>query len=175
MDTLSQNADATVVADKSGAARWTVDQVEALFNLPFNDLIYRAQTVHRQHFDANAVQMSTLLSIKTGGCPEDCSYCPQSAHHREVKLDRVDLLSTDEVLAAALARHPGEVVVVVSHADPIKAAVAAYTGMHLDHFQRILISPASVTGFAMTTHGSMMLACNDCGALEAFAAPGGAS
>ena len=58
---------------------WTLDEVLGLFRLPFNDLLYRAQTVHRAHFDANEVQISTLLSIKTGGCPEDCAYCPQSA------------------------------------------------------------------------------------------------
>lgn len=75
-------------------------------------------------------------------------------------------------LEGVVADHPGEVVAVVSHADPIKAAVAAYTGMHLDHFQRILISPASVTAFAMSARGSMMLTCNDCGALEAFAPSG---
>ena len=102
MDTVSQNADAAVVADKTGAARWTVDQVEALFNLPFNDLIYRAQVTHRQHFDANAVQMSTLLSIKTGGCPEDCGYCPQAArYHTSVENEK--MLSVDDVVAAARA------------------------------------------------------------------------
>ncbi len=58
---------------------WTLDEVLDLFRIPFNDLLYRAQTVHRAHFDANEVQISTLLSIKTGGCPEDCAYCPQSA------------------------------------------------------------------------------------------------
>ena len=58
---------------------WTRDEVEALFALPFNDLIFQAQSVHRQWFDANEVQKSTLLSIKTGGCPEDCNYCSQSA------------------------------------------------------------------------------------------------
>ena len=56
---------------------WGVDEVEALFKLPFADLLYRAQQVHRVHFDPNAVQLSTLLSIKTGGCTEDCGYCPQ--------------------------------------------------------------------------------------------------
>jgi biotin synthase len=61
-------------------ARWPVERVEALFALPFNDLIHQAQQVHREHFDANEVQLSTLLSIKTGGCPEDCGYCPQSVH-----------------------------------------------------------------------------------------------
>jgi len=60
---------------------WTVDRVAALFELPFSDLMYQAQTVHRENFDPNAVQLSTLLSIKTGGCSEDCSYCPQSARH----------------------------------------------------------------------------------------------
>jgi len=59
---------------------WSVDEVTALFALPFNDLLFRAQQVHRAHFDANEVQRSTLLSIKTGGCPEDCKYCSQSVH-----------------------------------------------------------------------------------------------
>ncbi|TXH62907.1 MAG: biotin synthase, partial [Tolumonas sp.] len=60
---------------------WTVNEVEALFALPFNDLLFQAQTVHRQHFNPNEVQVSTLLSIKTGACPEDCKYCPQSARY----------------------------------------------------------------------------------------------
>ncbi len=59
---------------------WTAKEVTALFEMPFNDLMFQAQTVHREHFNANEVQLSTLLSIKTGGCPEDCNYCPQSAH-----------------------------------------------------------------------------------------------
>lgn len=58
--------------------RWSVSEVEALFKLPFADLLYLAQQVHRENFDPNAVQLSTLLSIKTGGCSEDCGYCPQS-------------------------------------------------------------------------------------------------
>ena len=60
---------------------WTLDEIEALFALPFNDLLFLAQRVHRAHFDPNAVQVSTLLSIKTGACPEDCKYCPQSGHY----------------------------------------------------------------------------------------------
>jgi biotin synthase len=60
---------------------WTRDDVAALFELPFPDLIFHAQRIHREHFDPHEVQISTLLSIKTGGCPEDCAYCPQSAHH----------------------------------------------------------------------------------------------
>ena len=79
---------------------WRAREVGALFELPFNDLIFRAQTVHRAHFDANQVQMSTLLSIKTGGCPEDCAYCPQSAHY-ETGVEREPLLPVEDVLSAA--------------------------------------------------------------------------
>ena len=87
-------------------AKWRTAEVEALFALPFNDLLFRAQEVHRQHFDANAVQRSTLLSIKTGGCSEDCGYCSQSAHH-ETELERESLLSLDEVVAAAQSARDG--------------------------------------------------------------------
>ena len=81
---------------------WSVEEVEALFALPFNDLIFRAQGVHRQRFDANEVQMSTLLSIKTGGCAEDCAYCPQAAQYQTgVEADK--LMQVDTVIAAARA------------------------------------------------------------------------
>ncbi|MEO5766635.1 MAG: biotin synthase BioB, partial [Casimicrobiaceae bacterium] len=63
------------------ARRWSLDAVAALFDLPFNDLLYRAHATHRAHHAANDVQLSTLLSIKTGGCPEDCGYCPQAARY----------------------------------------------------------------------------------------------
>jgi len=63
------------------AGRWTVAAVEALFDLPFNDLLHRAHEVHRAHHPANGVQLSTLISVKTGGCPEDCGYCPQAARY----------------------------------------------------------------------------------------------
>ena len=79
---------------------WTQEEVEALFALPFNDLLWQAQQVHRRHFDPNAVQVSTLLNIKTGGCSENCGYCSQSAHY-DTGLDREQLLDLDEVLAAA--------------------------------------------------------------------------
>lgn len=79
---------------------WRHDEIEALFALPFADLMYRAQTVHRQHFDANQVQISTLLSIKTGGCPEDCGYCPQSVHH-ESAVKAEPLMALDQVLDSA--------------------------------------------------------------------------
>ena len=83
------------------ARRWTTEALVGLFELPFNDLLFRAQEVHREHHQANAVQLSTLLSIKTGGCSEDCGYCSQSAHHGEV--EREALLDTAEVVAAAQA------------------------------------------------------------------------
>ncbi len=79
---------------------WTRDEVEALFALPFNDLIFQAQSVHRQWFDANEVQKSTLLSIKTGGCPEDCNYCSQSAKF-ETGLKATKLMDVDAVLEGA--------------------------------------------------------------------------
>ena len=81
--------------------RWTTPEIEALFRLPFADLMFRAQETHRAHHDANTVQLSTLLSIKTGGCSEDCGYCSQSARHEAV--EREQLLDLDEVLAAAQA------------------------------------------------------------------------
>lgn len=82
--------------------RWSVPDVEALFKLPFADLLYRAQQIHREHFDPNAVQLSTLLSIKTGGCTEDCGYCPQSAFNSAGVEDR-KMLEVEEVVAAARA------------------------------------------------------------------------
>lgn len=82
--------------------RWSVAEVEALFALPFNDLLFRAQQVHREHFDPNAVQRSTLLSIKTGGCSEDCGYCSQSSRY-DTGLEKEALLPLDEVLENARA------------------------------------------------------------------------
>ncbi len=79
---------------------WTVAEVEALFALPFNDLLFQAQTVHRQHFNPNEVQVSTLLSIKTGACPEDCKYCPQSARYN-TGLEKETLLEVEKVLQRA--------------------------------------------------------------------------
>ena len=82
--------------------RWTVDAVAALLALPMNDLLHRAQQIHRASHDANAVQLSTLLSIKTGGCPEDCAYCPQAARYH-TGVDNQAMLSLPEVAAAAAA------------------------------------------------------------------------
>src|SRR5262245_14419380 len=101
-DSMVFNAESAVVESDPPDVRhgWNLEEVLALFRLPFNDLLYRAQTVHRAQFDANAVQISTLLSIKTGGCPEDCAYCPQSAHYQTgVSADR--LMAKDAVLTEA--------------------------------------------------------------------------
>jgi biotin synthase len=81
---------------------WTRAQVRALFELPFPDLMFQAQSVHRMHFDPRAVQISTLLSIKTGGCPEDCAYCPQSVSY-ETGVEAGKLMSRDAVVAEAQA------------------------------------------------------------------------
>ena len=81
---------------------WTREEIDALFALPFADLLYRAQTLHRKYFDAREVQISTLLSIKTGGCPEDCAYCPQSAHF-EAGVKAEKLMDLESVLGEARA------------------------------------------------------------------------
>jgi biotin synthase len=85
-----------------GAVRhdWTREEVRALFALPFPEVIFRAQQIHRAHFDPTEVQMSTLISIKTGGCPEDCAYCPQSAHY-DTGVNAEKLMRVDAVVAAA--------------------------------------------------------------------------
>ena len=84
------------------APRWSVDEVEALFALPFADLVYRAQQVHRQHHAPNTVQLSTLLSIKTGGCSEDCGYCSQAKRH-EAAIEETPLVDLDTVRRTAAA------------------------------------------------------------------------
>jgi biotin synthase len=93
-----------------GAIRhdWTAGEIEALHDLPLLELVGRANAVHRQWHDPNAVQKASLLSIKTGGCPEDCAYCPQSAHHRAVDLERDRLMDPKAVVAiAARAKEAG--------------------------------------------------------------------
>ncbi|MEZ5465989.1 MAG: biotin synthase BioB [Lysobacteraceae bacterium] len=79
---------------------WRREEIEALFDLPFNELLFRAQVVHREHFKANEVQVSTLLSVKTGGCPEDCAYCPQAQRYH-TGVDATKLMSTEAVLEKA--------------------------------------------------------------------------
>ncbi len=90
------------IKPKTTPQRWSVEAVEELFKLPFTDLMFRAQQIHREHFDPNAVQLSTLLSIKTGGCSEDCGYCPQSAFH-DAGVENRKMLEVSEVVRAAKA------------------------------------------------------------------------
>ena len=89
-------------AERKIVQRWTVEDIAALYEMPLNDLMFKAQTVHRENFDPNAVQVSTLLSIKTGGCSEDCGYCPQAARYN-TEVGSEPLMPIDEVLKAAQA------------------------------------------------------------------------
>ncbi len=99
---LMIDTEAVRPGDRAIRHDWTRDEVRALFALPFPELMFRAQSVHRAHFDSAEVQISTLLSIKTGGCPEDCAYCPQSVHYDTgVKAEK--LMPLDAVLAEAQA------------------------------------------------------------------------
>jgi biotin synthase len=97
---LEQTACLSDISETAVRNDWSRDQVRALFDLPFNDLLYKAQCVHRRNFDPNVVQVSTLLSIKTGGCPEDCSYCSQSVHH-DTGLEPERLMDVEAVVTAA--------------------------------------------------------------------------
>jgi biotin synthase len=92
----------TLNLDRLGEIRtdWTLDEARELYRLPFNDILFHAQRVHRQHFDPNQVQVSTLLSIKTGGCPEDCAYCPQSIRY-DTSVEREELMDIAAVVEAA--------------------------------------------------------------------------
>jgi biotin synthase len=85
---------------------WTIEAAWALYRMPFNDLLFKAQSVHRQHFDPNRVQLSKLLNIKTGGCPEDCGYCSQSAHH-STGLSATKLMEVEKVVAEARKARDG--------------------------------------------------------------------
>ena len=99
---LAANAALHSLAAATPRHDWTRDEVRALFDLPFPELMFRAQSVHRQNFDPTEVQISTLLSVKTGGCPEDCAYCPQSARY-DTGVDAGKLMALDAVLAEARA------------------------------------------------------------------------
>ncbi|MCF6264006.1 MAG: biotin synthase BioB, partial [Xanthomonadales bacterium] len=101
--TISNSPTQSITKDDTALRHdWSSPEVLRLFNLPFNDLLFRAHNIHRQHFDPNQVQISTLLSIKTGACPEDCKYCPQSVHY-DTGLEREKLLPVEDVIAAATA------------------------------------------------------------------------
>jgi biotin synthase len=85
---------------EAAASRWTVEAVQSLFELPFAELLHRAQEVHRENFDPTLVELATLLSVKTGGCPEDCGYCPQSVHY-DTGVGASKMMEPEEVLQAA--------------------------------------------------------------------------
>lgn len=92
--------DLSVLISQPPRHDWRPEEVQALFAIPFSDLLFVAQSIHRHHFDPNVIQVSTLLSIKTGACPEDCAYCPQSAHHHtELKAEK--LMPLEAVIATA--------------------------------------------------------------------------
>ena len=99
-----------VTAPLADAPEWTSEAAWSLYRQPFNDLLFRAQTVHRQNFDPNRVQLSRLLSIKTGGCPEDCGYCSQSAHHSTglagLEADGGQEVVAEATQSASRRRHP---------------------------------------------------------------------
>jgi biotin synthase len=97
---LELGNDTTVMAPPAAAPQWTGETAWSVYRLPFNDLLFRAQSVHREHFDPNRVQLSRLLNIKTGGCPEDCGYCSQSSHHA-TGLAASKLLDVDKIVAEA--------------------------------------------------------------------------
>ncbi len=99
---LERLRSASVRPPAAGADRWSAAAIEALLDKPFMDLLHQAQTVHRAHFDANEVELATLLSIKTGGCPEDCGYCPQSVHY-DTGVDATKMLDVAAVREAAVA------------------------------------------------------------------------
>lgn len=90
----------TVNSLPSNNANWQIEEVIELFSMPFNDLIFKASSLHREFHNPNQVQISTLLSIKTGGCPENCKYCPQSAHY-DTGLQKQALMPIDEIVASA--------------------------------------------------------------------------
>ena len=100
--TIRPRSSSSAPASARSTMAWTPADVLALFELPFADLLFRAQQVHREHFDATVVQLSTLLSIKTGGCPEDCAYCPQSSHY-DTGVGSDALMPLADVLEAARA------------------------------------------------------------------------
>jgi biotin synthase len=145
MDTLPVNNPVndhrTAPAD-TPAPRWSVAAIEDLFALPFNDLLFRAQQVHRDHFDANAVQLSTLLSIKTGGCSEDCGYCPQAARY-QTGVENQDMLSVDEVVAAARAAR--------DHGATRFCMGAAWRGPKQRDLDKVVAMVKAVRGLGMET------------------------
>jgi biotin synthase len=100
MINISETSNPTAISGAEANPRWNAEVVKEIYDLPFNDLLFRAHTVHRANFDPNTVQLSRLLSIKTGGCPEDCGYCSQSAHY-PTGLKASKLMEVERVIAEA--------------------------------------------------------------------------
>ena len=139
--TATAHADAPSIAPSAAPSTsprhdWTMQEARALFELPFNDLVFRAQSVHREHFDPNEVQISTLLSIKTGGCPETCNYCAQSSSWKETtELKAERLMAMDDVLnAARRAKEAGSTRFCMGTAW--RGRVLYHTGSHTTAFAR---------------------------------------
>jgi biotin synthase len=103
---MSTGTNDVASSDVSGQPRWSAEEARRIYATPFNDLLFRAHTVHRANFDPNAVQLSRLLSIKTGGCPEDCGYCSQSAHYA-TGVEATRLLEVERVIDAARVARDG--------------------------------------------------------------------
>ncbi len=142
MDSPSINAIDAPAADSVLHRTWSRDQVAALFDLPFGDLLYRAHGVHREHFDPNAVQLSTLISIKTGGCPEDCGYCPQAARYH-TGVANEEMLAVDAVVAAArVAKEQGATRFCMG---------AAWRGPKQRDLERVIGMVKAVRGMGMET------------------------
>ena len=150
MNVSSLNEFPPVRADsgRESARKWSVAEVEALYARPMNDLLFSAQSVHRQHFDANAVQLSTLLSIKTGGCPEDCGYCPQAARYH-TSVENAALMSTAEVVTAARAAK--------AHGATRFCMGAAWRGPKQRELERVIEMVRAVRALGMETCATLGL------------------
>ena len=144
MSAPSRTTAKTAATDAAGAVRhdWTTEEILGLFDMPFNDLLYAAQTVHRRHFDPNRIQTSTLLSIKTGGCSEDCKYCAQSVHY-DTGLERERLLPVSEVKAAAERAKAG--------GSTRFCMGAAWRSLNDSHVERIAEMVGTVKALGMET------------------------
>lgn len=131
--------------------QWCRADIAALFNLSFFDLLFSAQEVHRAHFNPNQIQRSTLLSIKTGGCSEDCGYCSQSHHHQEAKtrLGKSDMLSVEEVLCAARAAK--------EHGASRFCIGAAWRGPKQQHLQKLTDMISGIKALGLETCAALGL------------------
>ena len=136
----------------ASAQYWRVCQVEELYDLPFMDLVFRAAQVHREHFNPNEIQLSSLLSIKTGGCPEDCAYCPQSAHY-DTGVEKQALLQIEEIVAKAkIAKERGASRFCMG---------AAWRGPHQRDMHNLTEIIAAVKALGMETCGTFGLLKDD--------------